>query len=132
MFFLAYPFRMLHHQLCILKSLVAAVQPKFFKFIICNLACQSPSSLTILAPLRFISIYLGPVVQRLANAIHQINHYPADSVVCFVNTYLLDSDLSGGQRYPAFKQLGPVYQYLLVWCFLPYQMLFSCMWLKSK
>ena len=27
------------------------------------------------------------------NAIHRINHYPEDSVVCFVNTYLLDSDL---------------------------------------
>ena len=39
---------------------------------------------------------LAPVVQRLDNAIHRINHYPADSVVCFVNTYPLDSDLSGG------------------------------------
>ena len=37
-----------------------------------------------------------PVVQRLDNAIHRINHYPVDSVVCFVNTYPLDSDLSGG------------------------------------
>ena len=36
------------------------------------------------------------VVQRLDNAIHRINHYPVDSVVCFVNTYPLDSDLSGG------------------------------------
>ena len=39
---------------------------------------------------------LAPVVQRLDNAIHRINHYPADRVVCFVNTYPLDSDLSGG------------------------------------
>ena len=39
---------------------------------------------------------LAPVVQRLDNTIHRINHYPADSVVCFVNTYPLDSDLSGG------------------------------------
>ena len=39
---------------------------------------------------------LGPVVQRLGNAIHRINHYPVDSVVCFANTYPLDSDLSGG------------------------------------
>ena len=39
---------------------------------------------------------LAPVVQRLDNAIHWINHYPADSVVCFANTYPLDSDLSGG------------------------------------
>ena len=50
---------------------------------------------------------LAPVVQRLDNAIHRINHYPADSVVCCVNTYPLDSDLSGGQRNPAFEQLGP-------------------------
>ena len=38
----------------------------------------------------------APVVQRLDNAIHRINHYPVDSVVCFVNIYSLDSDLSGG------------------------------------
>ena len=36
------------------------------------------------------------VVQKVDNAIHGINHYPADSVVCFVNTYPLDSDLSHG------------------------------------
>ena len=29
-------------------------------------------------------------------------------MVCFVYTYPLDSDLSGGQRYPAFEQPGPV------------------------
>ena len=40
--------------------------------------------------------HLAPVVQRLDNAIHRINHYPADSVVCFVNAYPLDSDLSAG------------------------------------
>ena len=39
---------------------------------------------------------LATVVQRLDNAIHRINHYPADSAVCFVNTYTLDSDFSGG------------------------------------
>ena len=34
------------------------------------------------------AIDLVLVVQRLDNyAIHWINHYPADSVVCFVNTY---------------------------------------------
>ena len=32
----------------------------------------------------------------LDNAIHQISHYPVDSVVYFANTYLLDSDSSGG------------------------------------
>ena len=36
------------------------------------------------------------VVQKVDIAIHLINHYPVDSVVCFVNTYRLDSNLSGG------------------------------------
>ena len=36
------------------------------------------------------------VVQKLDNAIHRISHYPADSVIFFVNIYPLDSDLSGG------------------------------------
>ena len=39
---------------------------------------------------------LAPVVRKADNAIHRINHYPADNVVCFVNTYRLDSDLSTG------------------------------------
>ena len=33
--------------------------------------------------------------------------YPLDSAIGCRNTYPLDSDLSGGQRYPAFKQPGP-------------------------
>ena len=36
------------------------------------------------------------VVQKVDNATHRINHYPADSVVCFVKTYPLDSDLTSG------------------------------------
>ena len=40
--------------------------------------------------------HLARVVQKLDKAIHRINHYPTDSVVCFVNIYPLDSDLSGG------------------------------------
>ena len=51
---------------------------------------------------------LASVVQRLDNAMHQINlylvdsaisfpnTYPLDSVISFPNTYPLDSDLSGG------------------------------------
>ena len=39
---------------------------------------------------------LVPVVRKVDNAIQPINHYPAHSVVCFVNTYPLDSDLSDG------------------------------------
>ena len=42
------------------------------------------------------STILARVVQKTDNAIHRINHYPAGSVVCFVKTYPLDSDLSGG------------------------------------
>ena len=38
----------------------------------------------------------APVVQTSDGAIHRINHYPADSVIDFRNTYPLDSDLSGG------------------------------------
>ena len=42
------------------------------------------------------SVHLAPVVQRVDNAIHRINHYPADK--CWENKldYPLDSDLSGG------------------------------------
>ena len=36
-----------------------------------------------------------------------INHYPLDNSIGFTSVYLLDSDLSGGQRYPSFEQLGP-------------------------
>ena len=39
---------------------------------------------------------LAPVVRKVDNAIHRTNHYPADNVVCFANTYPLDSDLSVG------------------------------------
>ncbi len=38
---------------------------------------------------------LTPVVQKMDNAIHRINHYPVNSAVCFVNTYPLNSNLSG-------------------------------------
>ena len=42
------------------------------------------------------NIHLAPVVQTSDSAIHRINHYPADSVIDFRNTYPLDSDLSCG------------------------------------
>ena len=42
-----------------------------------------------------LHVLQAPVVRRLDNAIQWINHYPVDSVVCFVNTYSVDSDLSG-------------------------------------
>ena len=46
--------------------------------------------------LSLLLVLLARVVQNLDNAIQRINHYPVDSVVCFVNIYPLDSDLSGG------------------------------------
>ena len=39
---------------------------------------------------------LPSVVRRVDNAIRRINRFSVDSVVCFVNTSPLDSDLSGG------------------------------------
>ena len=36
------------------------------------------------------------VVQKVGNAICGINHYPLDTAIGFLNTYQLDSDLSGG------------------------------------
>ena len=41
-----------------------------------------------------------PVVQKLRSALHRINHFLADNVIDFRITYPLDSDLSGGERYP--------------------------------
>ena len=65
----------------------------------------------------FEGIFQGPrrtflkfqalVVRKVDNAIQRINHYPTGSVVCFVNTYPLDSDFSGGESFPAFEQLRP-------------------------
>ena len=42
------------------------------------------------------NLNLDPVVQKVDNAIHRINHYPLDSAIDFHNTYPLNSDLFGG------------------------------------
>ena len=46
-----------------------------------------------------VRVYIRPGLLdnaiRLDNAIHRINHYPADSVICFVNIHPLESDLTG-------------------------------------
>ena len=39
-------------------------------------------------------LHVAAFVQKGDDTIHWINHYPADSMVCFVNIYLLDSNLS--------------------------------------
>ena len=45
---------------------------------------------------KFFAGNLAPVVQKVDNAIHQINHYPLDIAIGFAITYPVDSDLSGG------------------------------------
>ena len=49
----------------------------------------------------------APVVQKVDSAIHWVNLCPLNSAIGFASTYPLDSDLSGGKRYPAFEQPGP-------------------------
>ena len=43
-----------------------------------------------------IIVHQAPVVQKVDNAVHWINHYLLDSAIGFAMTYPLDSDLSGG------------------------------------
>ena len=57
----------------------------------------------------------APVVQRMDNAMHRINHYPLDSLVCFANTYPLDSDLSGGSIIHLLNDWGQLYGPLACW-----------------
>ena len=45
------------------------------------------------------------VVRKVINAFRRKSHYPVDSVVRFVNIYLLGRDLSDGKRHPALEQL---------------------------
>ena len=49
------------------------------------------------------------VVQKMDSALHWINHYPADKYCENQLHYPLESDLSGGERYVAFEQLGEVH-----------------------
>ena len=52
----------------------------------------------------FASFTQVPVVQTLDSPTHRINNYPADNAIVSHNTYPLESDSSGGLRYPAFEQ----------------------------
>ena len=47
----------------------------------------------------------GPVVEKMDNAIHRINHYPTDKYQGNQLRYSVDSDLFGEQPYPSFEQL---------------------------
>ena len=89
--------RVYHYYMYILSLnayTVCATDSAHFLYTAGTVICFEPHCLSCLH--HSWSKPLAPVVQRLDNAIHRINHYPADSVVCFVNTYPLDSDLSGG------------------------------------
>ena len=63
-------------------------------------------------------------VQKVDDAIRLKNLDPVDSAIGFFNIYRLDSDLSGGSRYPTFEQRGLVglnirkEEYILIPCFL--------------
>ena len=66
-----------------------------------ELHCQNLVLITVAKEARLAATHAtkqqqAPVVQTSDSAIHRINHYPADSVIDFRNTYPLDSDLSGG------------------------------------
>ena len=61
--------------------------------------------------------HLALVVQKLDSAFHRINHYPKDEYYENLLRFPLDSDLSSGECYTPFEQLGPeVACHLLVSC----------------
>jgi len=45
---------------------------------------------------QYLSIVLDPVDQKVDNTMHWINLYAVDNAIGFLNTYPLESDLSGG------------------------------------
>ena len=57
---------------------------------------QQKSITEINYDLRWIVIYLAPVVQTLDSAIHRINRYPTDKCQGNQLRYPVDSNLSGG------------------------------------
>ena len=70
--------------------------------------CMSPFPVSTFSCARYFQLpaVQATDVQMLDSAIHQINHYPADKYYGNQLRYLLDSDLSGGQRYPTLEQPG--------------------------
>ena len=67
-----------------------SLTPKYFPtFDLNESGADGMSFLTVLS-------FLVPVVHKVDNIIHRINHYLVDSAMSFSNTYLLDSDLSVG------------------------------------
>ena len=64
--------------------------PRFYvQFYFCCQGCSKHAALLVV-----LMVSLGAPLLFKRPAIHWINHHLADSVVCFVNTYPLDSDLT--------------------------------------
>ena len=64
---------------------------------ILNIHFDSPCDEYLLLWFMMVRSYkTAPVVQKVDNAIHRINHYPLDIAIGFAITYPVDSDLSGG------------------------------------
>ena len=68
---------------------------KWLGWVFCNCSL-TPSVLYTSLPGVQSHKHQAQVVRKVDNAIQRISHYPVDSLVCFVITYPLDSDLSGG------------------------------------
>ena len=49
----------------------------------------------------------APVVQKADRATLRITYYPVDRAIGFGNTYRLENELSGEERYPTFERPGP-------------------------
>ena len=83
------------------RTLCALKKESFPLLVATGWCLQHPKRTTLL------SVHLARVVQRVDSTIHWINHDPADK--CYRNQlrYPLDDDLSKGQCYPSFEQLGP-------------------------
>ena len=75
---------------CVQGNFVVVIQKHLRKR---NIAQRFVSSISLL---NIHSQIQCPVVQKVDNAIHWINHYPLNSTIGFPNTYPLDRDLSGG------------------------------------
>ena len=95
-----------HHPMATLGSwLLASSRPRGYYKQVFHFSPSSIISLHIVET--YPTTHLAPVFRRLDRAIHWINLYPVDNAIRFAITYPLDSDLSVGQCYSPFIQLGP-------------------------
>ena len=79
-----------------MKTALLSIHGIHEKQVLVRLVVVSFCILFSIVRLFIIFILLAQVVQKVDSAIHWINHYPVDNTKNIVNTYPLDSDLSGG------------------------------------